>query len=166
MERGVEGTRTEEAELEVEAEVGGALAVVEVVGGEAGEGVGLGEGKGLLDGMAIRVKDSVQEGSGSVVFGEDLNGGEYLFVGVGLDGQTVLAGHIGGRTVVSVARIGGFVQGQAMLQHLCFMGFLTRREKKKLLNFIYHFSSLVIPKSLSQQALYIASLQLSNIEAQ
>ena len=73
MERGVEGTRTEEVELEVE--VGGAFAVVEVVGGEAGEGVGLGQGKSLLDGMAVKVKDSVQEGSGRVAFGENLNGG-------------------------------------------------------------------------------------------
>ena len=65
----------------------GALAMVEVVGGEA---------KGLLDGMVVRVKDSIQEESGNVVFGEDLNGGEYLFVGVGLDGQTVLAAYMGG----------------------------------------------------------------------
>ncbi|PON50492.1 hypothetical protein TorRG33x02_314180 [Trema orientale] len=112
VERGVEGTGAEDAALEVEAEVGGVLAVVEVVGDEGGEGVGLGATKGLLDGIAVRLKEGVQvqvqvqvqiqiqdRGCGCFVFPEDvnLNGGAYLFVGVGLDGEGVLASDIGRR---------------------------------------------------------------------
>lgn len=101
MEGGVEGTRSIDAPVEEQAEMGGVLAVAEVVGDQTSGGVGLGVAKGLFHALSVGLKHLGQHQSLLLLFIfifillEDVNLGPNLTVGIALDGEGVLAGESG-----------------------------------------------------------------------
>lgn len=101
MEGGVEGTRSIDAPVEEQAEMGGVLAVAEVVGDQTSGGVGLGVAKGLFHALSVGLKHLGQHQSLLLLFIfifillEDVNLRPNLTVGIALDGEGVLAGESG-----------------------------------------------------------------------
>lgn len=103
MERGVKGTRSIDAPVEKQAEMGGVLAVAEVVGDQTSEGVGLGVAKGLFHALSVGLKHLGQHQSLLLLFVfffifillEDVNLRPNLVVGSALDSEGVLAGESG-----------------------------------------------------------------------
>ena len=68
MDGGVEGTRSIDAPVEEQAEMGGVLAVAEVVGDQTSEGVGLDVAKGLFHALSVGLKHLGQHQSLLLLF--------------------------------------------------------------------------------------------------